>query len=58
LERRVHGRGILPKNGDELFNLLWEEWEKIPVEKLEKLVDSMPNRVQAVCKVNGYLTSY
>ena len=58
LERRVHGCGILPKNGDELFNLLREEWEKIPVEKLEKLVDSMLNHVQAVCKGNGYQTSY
>ena len=58
LERRVHGRGVLPKNGDELFDLLREEWEKIPVETLEKLVDSMPKRVQAVCKVNGYPTSY
>src|SRR4051812_16717619 len=58
LERRVHGCGILPKNGDELFNLLREEWEKILVEKLEKLVNSMLNHVQAVCKVNGYPTSY
>src|SRR3954469_12402210 len=50
LERRVHGRGILPKNSDELFSLLPEEWENILVETLEKLVDNMPKRVQAVCK--------
>ena len=58
LERRVRGHNILSKNEDELFSFLVEEWEKIPLNVLEKLVDSMPSRVQAVCNGNGYPTSY
>ena len=58
LERRVHRRDILSKNETELFNFLVEEWEKIPLNVLEKLVDSMPLRLQAVCDGNGYPTSY
>ena len=58
LEYRVHRRSILPKNENELYNFLLEEWQKIPTSTLEKLVDSMPSRVQAVCNANGYPTSY
>jgi|tagenome__1003787_1003787.scaffolds.fasta_scaffold20698186_1 transposase len=58
LERRVRGRNVLPKNEDELFDFLLEEWERIPMSKLENLVDSMPRRVQAVCNANGYPTRY
>jgi hypothetical protein len=58
LERRVRGRNILSKDENELFSFLVEEWEKIPLNVLENLVDSMPSRVQAVCNRNGYSTSY
>ena len=58
LERKVRRCDILSKNETELFNFLVEEWEKIPLNVLEKLVDSMPSRLQAVCDGNGYPTSY
>ena len=58
LERRLRRRAIPPKNEGELFNFLQEEWNKIPIDVLEKLIDSMPNRIQEVCKVKGYPTRY
>ena len=47
-----------PKNLDELFGILEKAWKKIPVEKLEKLVLSMPNRLKEVIKNKGGPTSY
>ena len=58
LEHRVHGCNILSKNENKLFSFLVEEWEKIPLNVLEKLVDHMPSCVQAVCNRNGYPTSH
>jgi hypothetical protein len=58
LERRVRGRSTLPKNEGELFGFLLEEWYKIPTRTLENLVDSLPRRVEAVCKAKGYPTRY
>ena len=58
LERRLRGRTIPPKNENELFKFLHEEWKIIPRNILEKLVDSMPNRIQEVCKVKGNPTRY
>jgi transposase len=58
LERRLRQRDKPPKNEDELFEILLDEWKKIPKSVLENLVDSMPNRVQGVRKAEGYSTKY
>src|SRR5215212_3941623 len=58
LEYRIRRRRILPKNEDELFGFLLEEWENIPVKILENLVDTMPHRVQAIYDANGNATRY
>ena len=58
LERRVRKHSVLPKNLNELFSILQKDWKKIPRSTLENLVDSMPCRVQAVCKSKGYSTNY
>ena len=41
---------------------LWErvkvEWERIPVEECQKLIESMPRRVQEVLKAKGGYAKY
>ena len=58
LERRIRGLKKRPKTEDELFQFLQEEWVKIPLSVLKKLVDSMPKRVVAVREANGNPTRY
>ena len=42
----------------ELFNLLKEEWFNTSPERINRLIDSMPQRVDAVLKNKGNLTGY
>lgn len=46
------------KNEDELFNLLQNEWQALPLELLQRLVMSMPRRIDAVLKARGGPTKY
>ena len=34
------------------------EWEKIPAEECQKLIESMPRRIQAVLRAKGGYTKY
>jgi transposase len=58
LERRVRKRENIPRNKNDLFAALEEEWYQIDTEILEKLVDSMPRRIDAVKKSKGYSVNY
>ena len=58
LERRLRLRITPPKNEDELYQFLQEEWNKIPKDVIEKLVNSMGNRVREVYEADGYPTRY
>ena len=42
----------------ELFKLLKQEWSKLTTNELERLVDSMPQRCQAVIDARGLPTKY
>ena len=41
-----------------LKNAILDEWEKIPLVQLQKLVDSMPSRIFKLSKANGVSTKY
>ena len=48
-----------PSSGvEELWNHCQVEWEKIPKEVCQNLIESMPRRVQAVIKAKGGYTKY
>jgi len=58
LERKLRLRGDRPKNPSELLGFLSEEWESIPPETTEKLVDSMPRHIKAVLAAKRGHTKY
>ena len=45
-------------NENELFLLLQNAWNDLPVDLLEHLVDRMPRRCVSVIASNGYATKY
>ena len=47
-----------PETLEELWNYAQEEFEKIPVEYIVKLYDSIPRRLQLVVAKRGYPTKY
>ena len=42
-----------PKGAHELWNRLVVEWVNMPTEKCQRLIESMPRRIEAVIKVKG-----
>ncbi|KAJ8866440.1 hypothetical protein PR048_032283 [Dryococelus australis] len=48
LDRRMRAREARPKSIAQLMEWLQEEWRRIPVDVLQTLVESMPDRVAAV----------
>jgi transposase len=58
LKVMVNKRLVRPRNLEELWEALSEEWAKIDIEFINRLVESMPNRVQAVYSTQGGPTKY
>jgi transposase len=58
LERQVRAHKPLPKNCEELWQILKTEWLKIDERKYKNLVDSMPRRVAEVITNKGNATRY
>ena len=56
LEKKVHKTPIYSK--DHLKQTLQEEWAKLPRSYMQKLVQSMPNRLREVLKRKGRHTKY
>ncbi|KAJ4429997.1 hypothetical protein ANN_22201 [Periplaneta americana] len=52
LNRRLRSREMRPTSIVQLSAILQEEWRRIPVDILHKLVESMPDRVAAVILFN------
>jgi hypothetical protein len=58
LKRAPSTHKPLPRNKEELWQILQKEWHNIDVSVYQNLVDSMPRRIAAVIKSKGYPTKY
>ena len=58
LKRRLAEYEHPPNGIHELWERIQEEWEKIPAEEFQKLIESMPRRIEAVIKAKGDYTKY
>ncbi|GBM03417.1 hypothetical protein AVEN_265460-1 [Araneus ventricosus] len=58
LEQRVKRRNQHPRNLVDLRDQILSEWFKLCATCLQNLVDSLPNRIQAVIKSRGGVTRY
>jgi hypothetical protein len=56
LDRQIRVKNY--SNGAELFTALQVEWDKIPMSRISKLIESMPRRCKAVIESKGYATKY
>lgn len=56
LGRKVASR--VPQNLLQLRNILTEEWNRIPQNYLDHLVEGMPRRIRAVLEAHGQHTKY
>ena len=58
LKRKLAEYEIPPKGILELWDRVEEEWNKIPSEVCQNLIDSMPRCIEAVLKAKGGYTKY
>ncbi|KZP02294.1 hypothetical protein FIBSPDRAFT_752027 [Athelia psychrophila] len=58
LERRLRARGTLPRNLEELWVALQEEWEGLDIETCQNLYKSIPRRTAALDAAEGSYTKY
>ena len=58
LKKRLREYPTPPKGVHELWERVAEEWDQITPETCQKLIESMPRRVQAVIKAKGGHTKY
>ena len=58
LDRRVRGRQNKPQTLRQLEQALHEEWNNIPQVTVQRLINSMRRRCQAVIDARGYHTRY
>ena len=58
LKKRLAEHEHPPSGIHELWERIQVEWEKIPAEDCQNLIESMPRRVQAVLKAKGGYTKY
>ena len=56
--RALRDRDVQPTNLDELTVALREEWDALPLEKINNLIDSMPRRIAALLRARGGHTRY
>jgi hypothetical protein len=58
LDALIRARNPLPRNKEEMWAAIQEEWENFPKKALDKLFDSMPRHVAALLKARGGHTKY
>jgi DNA-binding MarR family transcriptional regulator len=58
IDRRIRARQVQPRNTDELWLILKEEWENMDLAYIRKLYNSIPRRIEALCGAKGCYTKY
>src|SRR5690606_41827936 len=58
LKVQIGARERRPSSIHELWKVVLEEWEKVPLDFIRKLIGPMPRRVAAVLKAKGGQTKY
>jgi DDE superfamily endonuclease len=58
VKRKLQEYEVPPKGAHELWERVAKEWNKIPSEVCQGLIESMPKRIAAVIKANGGHTKY
>lgn len=58
LKTRLGEHATYPKGMLELWDRVQDEWQKIPLNVVQNLIESMPDRVEAVIKAKGAWTKY
>jgi acid phosphatase class B len=58
LKKKLDEYEIPPSSQHQLWERCETEWEKIPKEVCQNLIESMPRRVEAVLRVKGGHTKY
>lgn len=58
LDNCIRAHPMNPSNSEELWKILQQEWYKISPKYIRKLYESLPERVEEVCKVKGGNTKY
>lgn len=58
LEKAVRDHIPRPTNLNDLKNILFEEWQKLPEKKWKIWIEKMPHRIRAVIKSKGFPTKY
>ena len=58
LEKRIRAYRPMPKNKNDFFEALKKEWYEIDEIRLNRLVKSMPDRINAVLENKGNPTKY
>lgn len=58
LDKKLRKRSVKPRNNNELFEFLKEEWLNIPDETIRKLYLSMPERVGELRRKKGSYTKW
>ena len=58
VDRKIRQRKILPRNLEELWAALQEEWANMDKYFIRKLYRSIPNRIQALVDSKGFWTKY
>ncbi len=56
IKRKIHQRR--PQTLQQLETYIRQEWDQIPTPKLQKLITSMPRRLQTVLRRRGYATPW
>ena len=58
LKKRIKNRKKPPTSKNELWLAIEEEWNNIPPDFCNKLIDTMPQRINAVLKAKGFNTKW